>query len=363
MPDIIVIGARGIPGAEGGAEKHAEMVFPRLVEKGYAVTLLGIREFIKQEEYCGVRLVGMPTIKIAGTDKLIYHFICFCYAVFARPRMVHLQGLNSALFLILYKAFGLKVVLRYGSADHQYAKWGRLGRLGFRLCERQIGYADHVIAVSRKYKEVLVQRYGLTNVTVVPNGIDPVHVSQDAQTFWEGLHLADAPYVLAVGRLTVDKDYDTLVRAVSAIRDRPVRLVVAGGADEKDYARRLFALGSDRIRFLGRIDRHLLSALYRHCAVYVNCSHHEGLSNAILEAISYGRPIVASAIPANREMPLKDICYFPAGDAAALQARLEQALDAPAAFIAGRQDFSDWDDIAAQTADIYRKLVPGLAAK
>lgn len=261
----------------------------------------------------------------------------------------------------MYKIFGLKIVLRYGSADHEYAKWGWLGRLGFRLCERQIKYADHVIAVSRKYKEVLAQRYGLTNVTVVPNGIDPVHVTQDAKDFWDSLQLADAPYVLAVGRLTVDKDYDTLVRAVSAISDRPVRLVVAGGADEKDYAQRLFALRSDRIRFLGRIDRHLLSALYQRCAVYVNCSHHEGLSNAILEAISYARPIVASAIPANREMPLKDICYFAAGDAAALQAKLEQALDTPGAFVVEREEFSEWDDIAAQTADIYRKLVPDLA--
>lgn len=361
MLDIVVIGPRGIPDAEGGAEKHAEMLFPLFAGKGYSVTLLGVKKFIKRKEFRGVRLKGIYTLRFAQTEKLIYHFFSFCYAVWARPKLVHLQGLNSAIFLVLFKLFGLKVVVRYGSADHEYAKWGFLGRLGFRLCERQIRYADHVIAVSRNYATILKERYGIQHITVVPNGIDEPNVSEEALAFWSDLKLGGAPYVLAVGRLTVDKDYETLVSALGGIFDTSVRLVVAGGSDEGGYADRLIAMQSDRIRFLGRIDRRLLSALYSNCAVYVNCSRHEGLSNAILEAISYERPIIASDIPANREMPLKDASYFAVAEVDALRSKINLALENPGNFIADKGNFVEWSEVFRQTENVYRSVIPSFA--
>jgi len=138
MADILVIGARGIPDAEGGAEKHAEKTFTHFAKQGYAVTLLGVKPYIRSREYEGIKLVCIPTLRVANTDKVIYHILAFFYAAFTRPKLVHLQGLNSALLLLLYKVCGLKVVLRYGSTDHLHAKWGWLGRLSFRLCDMQV---------------------------------------------------------------------------------------------------------------------------------------------------------------------------------------------------------------------------------
>src|SRR3970282_274769 len=105
-----------------------------------------------------------PTLNFAGTDKIVYHMLAFFRAAWERPRIVHLQGLHSALFLLLYKLLGLKVVVRYGSRDYEYSKWGLVGRIGFRLCEMQIRFADHVIAVSQGYKKDLEQRYDLKQV-------------------------------------------------------------------------------------------------------------------------------------------------------------------------------------------------------
>jgi glycosyltransferase involved in cell wall biosynthesis len=339
------------------------MVFPRFASEGYDVTLLGVRMHIKSDEYKGLRLRAIRTVKFAQTEKLIYHFLCFLYAAWARPKLVHLQGLNSALFLALYKLAGLKVVIRYGSADHEHGKWGLVGRSAFRLCERQLKYADHVIAVSHHYKATLRQRYGLQNVTVIPNGTDACSASDEATAFWRALDLGDKAYVLAVGRLTVDKDYETLVRAINMVSAQDVRLVVAGGADEAGYAERLFLMQNDRIRFLGHVDRRLLASIYRNCAVYVSCSQHEGLSNALLEAISHERPIVASDIPANREVPLQAGSYFPVGDATALARKIEAALAQPQSFLAARNRLVDWDHVFVDTETVYRRVVPALTAR
>lgn len=363
MHDIFVVGARGIPDAEGGAEKHAERLFPLFVEHGYRVTLLGMSRFLGARSYRGVDLRRIPTLALAGTDKLVYHFLAFLFAAIMRPRLVHLQGLNSAIFLVLYKLCGLKVVLRYGSADHEYAKWGTVGRLGFRLCELQIRYADHVIAVSRKYKETLRQCYGLERISIIPNGLDHNEVSKESLAFWRGLGLEGVRYVLAVGRVTVDKDYDTLVKAVKGLADQDVVLVVAGGPDEKGYSDRFLDHPNKRIRFLGSVDRSLLPALYANCAVYVNCSRHEGLSNAILEAISFNRPIIASDIPANKEMGLSPCSYFRTGKATALRARIEQALAEPVALTADKKRFQGWEEVYLKTEHVYHEVVPDLVVR
>jgi glycosyltransferase involved in cell wall biosynthesis len=182
-------------------------------------------------------------------------------------------------------------------------------------------------------------------------------VTPEAQAFWDGLALGEAPYVLAVGRVTADKDYDTLVSAVEGLANRNVRLVVAGGPSEAHYADRFFARSGDRIRFIGRIDRRLLSSLYARCAVYVNCSLHEGMSNALLEAISFDRPVLASDIAANRELGLTEACYFPVGDSAALRDKISAAIADPGRFRAG-VNFLNWDEVARRVVNVYEDLLP-----
>jgi hypothetical protein len=141
-PLIFVVGARGIPDVEGGAEKNAEMLFPRIVEAGYRVVLVGLSDNIKSETFKGVRLMKAPRLSMLKTDKLLCYLTAPFMALRLRPRVVHFQGLGSALFLWAYKLMGAKTVVRYGSADYLVGKWGILGRLGFLASEFQLRFAD-----------------------------------------------------------------------------------------------------------------------------------------------------------------------------------------------------------------------------
>ena len=358
-----MIGARGIPGVEGGAEKHAECVFSRFAARGYEVTLLGTRQFIKGAEYRGVKLVGVPTINIANTDKFVYHFFCFVYALFTRPKLVHLQGLNSGIFLFLYKIFGIKAVMRYGSADYEHVKWGFIGRIGFKLCERQISLADHVIVVSQKYRHELSSRYGLKAISVIPNGMDDAGITDAAKRYWTELGLEGKRYLLSVGRLTVDKGYADIIRALERVGHSNVELIIVGGADGTNFHKYLMAMGGRNTRFLGRLDRQLLSLLYMNCSGYVSASAHEGLSNSILEAISFGSPLIVSDIPANREMSLNEACYFRQGDAEALAVKISAALASSQDFIVDRRRFVGWNEVFENTERVYQMLLPTLRSQ
>lgn len=357
MSDIFVVGARGIPDVEGGAEKNAEKLFPYFAEAGYEVQLAELSRYHRRKSFRGIQLISLPTVDVLKTDKLFYNLAALVYAVVRRPRIVHLQCLNSAIFLIFYKLAGLRVVMRYGSSDYEFAKWGFIERQVLRLCEYQVRFADHVITVSEKFREALTERHGLKHVSVIPNGLDTPCVTAASEEFFRRLGLKGKRFILSVGRVTADKSFETLVEAVKNLNDPTVHLVVAGGP-EANYSEKFFDDPDERIHFLGRVERGLLPSLYENCAVYVNSSRHEGLSNAILEALSYGCPLIVSDIAANQEMAFPKHNYFPVGDDRALARQIGDALDRSVDYVCLVKGFSDWDDVFHRTNSVYAEVAP-----
>jgi glycosyltransferase involved in cell wall biosynthesis len=358
-PRIFVVGARGVPDVEGGAEKNAEKLFPLIAAAGYSVTLAGLSDNIKASEFKGVRLVKAPRSYILKTDKLLYYVAAIFIAARLRPHVVHFQGLGSALFLWAYKLMGMKTVVRYGSADYLVGKWGFLGKLGFLASEFQLRFADAVISVTPALAERLRRRGISANVHVVANAIDIEPAAQSA-ALGEPAGAPAGPYVLAVGRVTAQKNVDNLIRGFSRFAadnaDRH-RLVVVGGLDDQAYVDQLRPLLSEQVVLAGRMPRSAIPPLYQRCAVYVNASVHEGSSNAVLEAISAGCAILLSDIPENRDFQLPDHCYFDPLDSSAIAAALKRALANPAAYVADPAKFLTWRDVAERTLGIYDRIL------
>ena len=354
--EVLVIGARGIPNVEGGAEKNAEKLFPRLVNKGYSVTLLGLSTYIKADSFQGVRLLSAPSVWLLNTDKLFYYLAAIVYAVRLRPRIVHLQGLGAAMFLWVYKLLGFIVVVRYGSADYLVPKWGVFGQLGFRASEFQLRFADAVVSVASSLTRRLKERGIEARVHTIPNALDVPDQP------WQGsASPTQRPYLLVVGRVTSQKNIDTVLRAFALLsRERPdCELVIAGSLNDKKYAEMLQPLVIEGVTMPGAVSRDRVAELLRGCALYVNISHHEGNSNATLEAISHGCPVLVSDIPENREMQLSPNNFVDQNDIEAVARAFAAGLASPRDFIVDQSGFLSWDDIAQQTAQVYASLLKG----
>lgn len=352
-PSIFVVGARGVPDVEGGAEKNAEMLFPLVAASGYRVTLVGLADNIKSESFKGVALLKAPRSQLMKTDKVLYYIAAVFMAARRRPDIVHFQGLGSAIFLWAYKLMGAKTVVRYGSADYLVGKWGVIGKLGFLLSEFQLRFADAVIAVTPALAERLKRRGIARNVHVIANAVDVLPA--------DGAGAPADAYVLSVGRVTAQKNVANLMRGFDVLARRMVnapRLLVAGGLDETDYVASLEQLKSDRITLAGRYARSAMAPLYRGAAVYINASLHEGSSNAVLEAISAGCPILLSDIPENRDFGLPDRCYFDPYKPEAIADAIGGALENPKAYVADANAFLTWSQVAERTLAIYRSVAP-----
>lgn len=350
---LLVIGARGIPNVEGGAEKNAEAIFPLIASTGVSVTLMGLSGHIKQADYKGVKLAPAPRVKIMKTDKIFYYFYALLYFLFKRPDIVHMQGLGSAIFLLFYKVMGAKTVVRYGSADYMVEKWGLIGRLGFRFSEWQLRFADAVVAVGPALERRLARLGIKDNVHLIPNALDEPLIPDPAP------QLPKEPYILAVGRLTPQKNIHNLIygfkrfQEVLGIRSK---LLLIGGVDQQAYKDELDSIANIDVEFLGFIPRNQLGHYYKNATAYVNSSMHEGCSNAVLEAISYKTPVLLSDIPENRDFGLTDKHYFDPSSEDSIVNSLKLTFENREQFVVESNHFLSWEDVARRTRNVYSSL-------
>ena len=343
---LLVIGARSIPDAEGGIEKYVTEMLPRLAELGFETHAVCMNTHGAEDHFRGVSISRVPTLSLFLTDKHIYLLFALYTALRVRPDVILLLGTAATLLTLPSLLLAKRVVVRCGLFDTQSNKWGLLGRLFISLAEAQYRFASGIIGVSTDIAKSLRLHAGRAPVVFIPNGLDAArqNLSNDLDARITGR------YILAVGRMTRQKDYLTLARAFKRCSAPDVQLVICGASDGSLSSAELAEFEHDRIVWLGFIKKPALYSYLQGASVYVNSSIVEGMSNSLLEAMSYDRPIVASDISANREVSQIPGCaYFPVGDVQALALKLDNALLHPDRYVADKTTALTWDDVAKMT--------------
>jgi L-malate glycosyltransferase len=213
-------------------------------------------------------------------------------------------------------------------------------------------------------------------MVLIPNGVreDALRPPGDAEAKRREFGLPpEARVVGAVSRLAWKKGIRHLVDATPRILESvpEARVVIAGdGPLRAELEGHAAALGvRDRVLFLGsRPDTIELMAAFD---VFVLPSVVEGMSNALLEAMAVGRPVVATDVGGNPEVVVDGATglIVPPGDAEQLAASIRKLLEAPelAAEMgaAGRQRVLEHYQIDVMTRrieELYDTLLAGKAA-
>ena len=197
--------------------------------------------------------------------------------------------------------------------------------------------ADAIIAVSHGVAEDLdALLRGAARAQVVYNpAFRPQLLVESLQQSGEPwLGTPDRPVLLAVGALTRQKDYPTLLEAFALLRARqPARLVIAGeGKERKRLEALVVRLGlQDDVRLAGEVCHP--AAWMARASVFVLASRYEGFGNVLVEALACGCRIVSTDCPSGPAEILAAGRYgwlVPVADPAALADALAEALQAPA---------------------------------
>lgn len=206
--------------------------------------------------------------------------------------------------------------------------------------ERMLLRSAGIVTLSGDELDIYARRYGVIppRATVIPAGVDMTRFTPgDRSQARRALDLDErGPWIGYVGRLTVEKGIDDLLRAFALLQTMTSlpRLFVVGGAQHNSRVPQLqhlaAELGIERsVRFLGPIPNRKLAPAFQAADTIAVPSHYEAFGLVALEARSCGIPVVASDVGGLRELvtPESGGCRVPARDPAALATALVQALD------------------------------------
>lgn len=221
------------------------------------------------------------------------------------------------------------------------------------LARRVFERSEAILCSSNAERADVVRLYPFCSrwARVVPIAVDAEH--------YEGIEPfdLDRPVVLSAGRLDRYKRVDDVVRAMAPLAGRAT-LVITGTGPELEPLRRLVTTeGLDgSVQVLGGVDEHELRRWQRTATVVASLSARESFGLSLAEGIVAGASIVASDIPAHREMAtaLGASPVFVPPDATigditdALQRALETGRPGPPS-----KTPRAWSDVARDTIAVY----------
>jgi len=153
--------------------------------------------------------------------------------------------------------------------------------------------ASALVACSEGLKERSLRFMPSVSIDVIPNGVE-----LDRFFPAEAAEKSNVLRLLTVGRLSVTKRIEMLIDAVEILHRTAckLRLTVVGGGQTERHLRKIVTERelSDVIEITGRMDSEKMPEVYRQNDIFISASMQEGMSNAMLEAMSSGLPIVTT---------------------------------------------------------------------
>ena len=360
---VAMIGQKGIPATYGGIERHVDEIARRLVAQGVEVDVFCRFYYTPAgATYHGVKLLRRPSIHTKHLDAITHVSWATLESMLRRYDIVHFHALGPALFAGLPRLAGSKTVVTVHGLDWQREKWGKFARWFLRQCEGPAAHLpNRTIVVSKTLREHFREHHRCTT-TFIPNGTNLPQIRAPKKIL--PLGLTPGKYVLFVGRLVPEKGVHFLCEAFSQI-DTDMKLALVGGLSfSQGYVDVLKRYESDRIRLLDYVFGEALDELWSHAYCVVQPSTMEGLSIALLEALSYGRCVLVSDIPENMEVAEECALSFRSKDVGDLKEKLEHLIRHPEVVRSYGErarlhilHHYSWDTVADATAQLYHELV------
>lgn len=317
---IFILGLRGIPNVQGGIETHVEQLAPLLVESHCDVTVLARSRYqpkLAKDQFKGVRVKKLWAPKSKRFESLIHTFIGVLYAAIKRPDVLHIHAVGPSLMVPLARLLGLKVVMTHHGPDYDRQKWGGLAKNILKLGERfGVRFSNQVIVISKTIQKLVKKKHGVDSV-LIPNGVVVQSVIDGSESVLQQYGLQKNRYILIVSRLVPEKRHFDLMDAFDKVNLSGWKLVIVGSSDHPDdYSSAVIkrVSESDNMVSTGFLSGEPLKEIFNGAGLFVLPSSHEGLPIALLEALSFGLPVLASDIPANLEVGLTADHYFELGN-------------------------------------------------
>ena len=363
------------PPVGGGAGNASANIARLLVQRSHEVTVLTSRwdglplEEIRDE----VRIIRVSALRRRVDRSTALEQISFILSASIRaPGLTRrfqpsvtlaFFGLPSgAIALLLKRLYRIPYIISLRGGDvpgfrpYDFRVYHKLAAPFLHLIWKN---AFSIIANSKGLRDLALAFDSRYEIPVIPNGVDAAQFAVSNRNWL-------LPSILSVGRVVYQKGFDVAIRALSQLKDLPWTWAIAGDGPQMLMLKAMseeYRI-KDRIRFLGWLSQEQLKEQYAAANLFLFPSRHEGMPNAVLEAMASGLPVVATKIAGNEELVVDGETgrLFSTEDAGSLRESLRPFLvNAKMREQMGRaarqrvERLFTWTRVAEQYEDILRK--------
>lgn len=250
--------------------------------------------------------IAVHELQASSALKSVIPFIRYCRQY--HPEKVF-ASLGSSLATALAKPFiskNIEIINRLGNTIGAEKKLfrSRIKRFSYIKANQIIAkYSDKVIFQCHYMAQDYIRETGIApkSYKVIYNPVHVQHVRMMSETF-----AADTADFVAVGRLSAQKDYGTLIEAFSILKNKYnsnyTLHILGDGELKQQLEQRISQLSLNaQIKIAGFTDNPY--SQMRAAKALISSSLYEGFSNVIVESLCIGTPVIASDCPgANNEV-------------------------------------------------------------
>jgi glycosyltransferase involved in cell wall biosynthesis len=227
--------------------------------------------------------------------------------------------------------------------------------------QKMMSHVALSISVSEDLKNQVLRTSNFTKIKVIPNGIQASEVPLSASS----THTASDRFVF-VGRLHPVKNLLPIIESLARHEETIYLDIIGSGPQEKEIQKKTLSLGlKSQVRILGELDNQVIKSLLPNYRGLLLPSLYESQGIVLLEANLAGIPVVASDLLAIRESICdgKSGLLCDPGDPTSFLAAMSFLKNNPV-LAQNMGEFGreyvlrnfNWDKIASQTLDCYRKI-------
>ncbi len=362
---ICFIALRGIPLSDGIAT-YTDKLATYLCKRGHDVTVYvsnrhGNTDGIYNGSY---KIITVNSSKIYFLEKISLMLNASLKQRHEHYDIVHFHSFGN--FVPLARKNSKKIVVQSHGIEYERAKWGWIAKLILKYVEKKLFNGDVVTVVSEALQEHFKTKYQKHTV-FIPTAVDlPVLSGAIDHRFLEDHSLHAGGYYLFMARIVKEKGLHYLIEAFKQCNTKK-KLVIAGPVERRNkyHSKLLKMAASDkRISFLGSVYGANKETLLRGAFAFCQPSETEGLSVALLEAMSFAKCCLVSDIPMNLEAVGECGVVFRNKSIPDLADKIEYIERSPEVVEAlGRkarervQDNYTWGIVAKQMESLYESLL------
>lgn len=352
---IAIIGTVGVPANYGGFESLVENLLGDNTSENIKYTVFCSSKSYseKLDSYKGAKLKYIG-LNANGAQSTLYDIVSMLKTT-NKYDVALVLGVSGCVFLPIFRLwFKNKLIVNIDGLEHRRDKWGKFAKWFLLKSEAMaVKYADVVVADNKGIKDYVTETYH-TDSALIAYGGDHAerHVADDVQQqVLKDYGVEKDRYAISVCRIEPENNCHVILDAFSKTNKK---LIYIGNWERSEYGRKL---KEDYSKFPNLIihdpeyNLDTLYALRSNAAMYIHGHSAGGTNPSLVEAMFFGKPIIAFDCIYNRATTHEQAYYFM--DSKELQGIIEKEKFDGAVMRKIAEEEYTWKKIANQYENLY----------